>query len=58
MYKPIAREQIAENQTNDFYWQKVRCSNCELDQSLAFTKGDKVEIHSCPNCECLTLIKK
>jgi len=56
MYKPTAQKEIPA-EVNKFYWLQVHCSNCGLNSSLAFRRGDLVEETACPDCECLTLKK-
>ena len=55
MYKPTAKEITTIGEEDKFYWLLVFCSNCNLNKSLAFRKGDRVEDHSCPNCDNRTL---
>ena len=43
---------------SDYYWKRVGCANCDLEDSLAFHKGLTVSDHECPNCNCKTLFKK
>jgi len=55
MYRPKAAREIPTLSESEHYWKRVMCRNCGLDEDLAFKKGDKIEIHACPECENVTL---
>jgi len=52
---PIALEEVPEKDKKKYYWIWVECENCGLQAALAFEKGQKINQHKCPKCECKTL---
>jgi DNA-directed RNA polymerase subunit RPC12/RpoP len=54
---PKAVCEIPENNELLRYWNRVKCTNCGLERSLAFFLGVLIKDHACPGCGNKTLEK-